>query len=130
SLTSTVSPASTPASWRTARFRPSRNSPRIRVTVVRQVKPLTVATTGKRLAPSPTTATCSSSSTTAAAGPRGTSVAVNRTEPTRRFSQGDLLLVLRSDPLGDGGRLSHRGGGEELNHDRQAAVAAQRALEA
>src|SRR3954454_22857032 len=60
----------------------------MRMTVVRQVWRLTVATTGKRLAPSPTAATCPSSSTTAAAAPRGTSVAVNRTEPTRRFSQG------------------------------------------
>ena len=37
SLTSTASPASTPASWRTPRLRPRTNSPRMRVTVVRQV---------------------------------------------------------------------------------------------
>jgi hypothetical protein len=85
SSTATVSPASTPASWRTARFSPSRNSPRMRVTVVRQVWSLTVARTGKRLAPSPTDATCSASSTIAAAAPRGTRVAVNRAEPMRRF---------------------------------------------
>jgi hypothetical protein len=57
------------------------DSPPMGVTVVRQVWPLTVATTGKRFAPSPTAATWSSSSTTAAAWPRGRSVAVNRMEP-------------------------------------------------
>jgi hypothetical protein len=81
SCTSTVSPASTAACSRTARLSPSRNSPRILVTVVRQVWPLMVAATGNRLAPSPIAATCSSSSTTAAAGPRGTSVAVRIIEP-------------------------------------------------
>ena len=35
----------------------------MRVTVVRHVYPFTVATTENRLAPSPTAATCSSSST-------------------------------------------------------------------
>src|SRR5215212_7742580 len=43
-----------------------------------------VATTGNRLAPSPTTATCSSSRTTAQAFPRGSSSAVVLSEPIVR----------------------------------------------
>lgn len=62
----------------------TRNSPRIRATVVRQLYPFTVTRTGKRFAPSPIAATCSSSSTTAAAGPRGTSVAIIWMEPIQR----------------------------------------------
>src|SRR5437588_8105896 len=43
---------------------------------------MTVARTGKRFAPSPTAAACSSPRTIAAAGPRATSVAVSSMEPT------------------------------------------------
>ena len=73
-------PAARPGSDPPGTRRPSRRLE------VRHVYPLMTRRRGSASRPPRPSATCSSSSTTAAAGPRGTSVAVRRMEPTRRFS--------------------------------------------
>src|SRR5436190_15551775 len=81
------------------------------------------ATTGKRLAPSPTAATCPASSTTAAAGPRGSSVAVKRMWPTAMPAKGQPARGRSSPPsdTNERGRVIDPGSSGQLG----AYVAAQ-----
>src|SRR4051794_26217129 len=98
----------------------------MRVTEARQVYPFTVATTGKRLAPSPTAATCSSLSTTAAAGPRRSSVVEKRTAPTWPRLPGrsdyDAVSVRARHRRSEGAQPPHLGAGR-LRAPRRAARA-------